>query len=93
MLEVAPFLPATTIPIIIRWPKASLLPPLASRNFSICLPESCRILVRVLVGPRMDAAGDAAPALQLGRLVPDADCVSITYHASSFTLARKETFK
>jgi len=93
MLEVPPFLPDTTIPIIIGWPEASPLPPLASRNFLICLPESCRVLVCVLVGPRIDAAGDAALALQLGRLVPDADCVSITCHASAFTLARKEKFK
>jgi hypothetical protein len=41
----------------------------------------------------MDAASDAALALQLGRFVPDADCVSITCHTSSFTAARKEQFE
>jgi hypothetical protein len=41
----------------------------------------------------VDAASDAALALQLGRFVPDADCVSITCHASSFTPARKEQFE
>ena len=93
MLQAPPFLPETILPIIIGWPEASPLPPLTSRNFPICLPESYRVLLRVVVGPCMDAASDAALALQLNRFVPDADCISITCHASSFTPARKEQFE
>jgi hypothetical protein len=92
MLRAPRFLPETILPIIIGWPEAIPLPPLASRNFPIHLPESCRVLLRVLVGPCMDAASEAALALQLGRLVPDVDCISATSHASSFTPARKEQF-
>ena len=91
MLQAPRFLPETILPIIIGWPEAIPLPPLASRNFPIHLPESCRVL-RVLVGPCMDAASEAALALQLGRLVQDVDCISATCHASSFTPARKEQF-
>ncbi|KIM37666.1 hypothetical protein M413DRAFT_13328 [Hebeloma cylindrosporum] len=93
MLQATPFFPETILPIIIGWTEASPLPPLASKNFQTHLPESCHVLLRILVGPCMDKAGDAALALQLGRLVPDVDCVSITCHASSFTPARKEQFE
>jgi hypothetical protein len=93
MLQAPPFLPETILPIIIGWPEAISLPPLASRNFLIHLPESCRGLLRVLVGPCMDAASEAVLALQLGRFVPDADCVSITCHANAFTPSRKEQFE
>jgi hypothetical protein len=93
MLQAPPFLPETILPIIIGWPETFPVPPLASRNFPIHLPESFRVLLRVLVGPCMDAASDAALALQLSRFVPDADCVSIICHASSFTPARKEQFE
>jgi len=92
MLQAPPSLPETILPILIGWPEGFPLPPLASRNFPIHLPESCRVLLRVLVGPCMDAAGEAALALQLGRSVPASDCVSIICHASSFTPFRKEQF-
>ena len=93
MLQAPPFLPEIIYPIIVGWPEAFPLPPLASGNFPIRLPEFCRILLRVIVGPCMDAASNAALALQLGRFVPDADCISITCHANSFTPARKEQFE
>ena len=92
MLQAPRILPETILPIIIGWPEAFSLPPLTSRNFPIHLPESCRVLLRVLVGPCMDAASEAVLALQLGRFVPDADCISIICHANSFTPSRKEQF-
>jgi hypothetical protein len=93
MLQAPPFLPETIVPISIGWPETLPPPPTTSRNFPIHLPESCRVLLRVLVGPCMDAASEAALALQLGRFVPDADCISIICHANSFTPSRKEQFE
>ena len=93
MLQAPPFLPEAILLISIGWPETLPPPPITSRNFPVHLPESCRVLLRVLIGPCMDAASEAALALQLGRFVPDADCISITCHANSFTPSRKGQFE
>ncbi|KDR73191.1 hypothetical protein GALMADRAFT_724023 [Galerina marginata CBS 339.88] len=72
-------------PLVFGWPRDIPLPSLITDSFPANALYPIRLL-QIIIGPNMDAAADAALHLFLGtRLVPNLECVSVVFHAGSFT--------